>query len=45
MLLDGALTRGFDEPVPLTIGLAWLAALTVTVALAYRRATRAAGTA
>lgn len=43
VLLDGALTRGFDEPVPLLIGLAWLAALALAVALTYRRTTRPAG--
>jgi len=42
VLLDGALTRGFDETVPLLIGLAWLAALTIVVALTYRIATRPA---
>lgn len=42
VLLDGALTRGFDETVPLLIGLAWLAALTIVVALTYRLATRPA---
>jgi hypothetical protein len=39
VLLDGALTRGFDETVPLLIGLAWLAALVLAVALTYRHAT------
>lgn len=39
VLLDGALTRGFDETVPLLIGLAWLAALACVVALTYRHAT------
>ena len=39
VLLDGALTRGFDEKVPLVIGLAWFAALAVGIALTYRRAT------
>jgi hypothetical protein len=39
VLLDGALTRGFDETVPLLIGLAWLATLLVAVALTYRHAT------
>ena len=39
VLLDGALTRGFDETVPLLIGLAWLAALTIGVALTYRHVT------
>lgn len=39
VLLDGALTRGFDETIPLLIGLAWLAALALAVALTYRHAT------
>ena len=39
VLLDAALTRGFDETVPLVIGLAWLAALALAVALTYRHAT------
>ena len=39
VLLDGALTRGFDETVPLLIGLTWLAALACVVALTYRHAT------
>lgn len=43
VLIDGALTRGFDEPIPLLIGLAWLAALALAVALTYRRATRPTG--
>jgi len=42
VLLDGALTRGFDETAPLLIGLAWLVALTVVVVIVYRRATRPA---
>jgi hypothetical protein len=36
VLLDGALTRGFDETGPLLVGVAWLVALTAAVALAYR---------
>jgi len=44
ILLDGALTRGFDEPIPLLIAGVWLAALAVTVALAYHRVTRPATT-
>lgn len=32
VLLDGALTSGFDETVPLLIGLTWLASLAVAVA-------------
>jgi hypothetical protein len=43
VLLAGALTRGFDQPVPLLIGLGWLTALTLAVTLTYRRATRPAG--
>ncbi|HEX7747013.1 MAG TPA: hypothetical protein VF462_17345 [Micromonosporaceae bacterium] len=39
VLLDGALTRGFDERVPLLIATAWLVALVVVVAVAYRQAT------
>jgi hypothetical protein len=38
VLLDGALSAGFDETRPLLIGLAWLLALVVVVALTYRRA-------
>jgi hypothetical protein len=40
VLVDGALTRGFDETGPLLMGLAWLSALTIVVALTYRRTTR-----
>jgi hypothetical protein len=39
VLLDAALTTGFDEIVPLLIGLAWLTALALAVALTYRHAT------
>ena len=39
VLLDGALTSGFDETVPLLIGLAWLVTLAVVVALTYRHVT------
>lgn len=42
MLIDGALTAGFDETWPLLAGLAWLTALGATVALVYRT-TRSAG--
>jgi hypothetical protein len=42
VLVDGALTPGFDEAAPLLIGLAWLTALIVLVALTYRHATRPA---
>ncbi|MDA1360904.1 ABC transporter permease [Glycomyces luteolus] len=38
VLLDGALTSSFNETRPLFYGLAWLAALAVLVAVAYRRA-------
>jgi hypothetical protein len=38
VLLDGALSTGLDETRPLLIGLAWLLALVVVVALTYRRA-------
>ncbi len=41
VLLDGALTRSFDETRPLLIGLGWLVALLVLVALIYRHATAA----
>jgi hypothetical protein len=37
ILLDGALTSTFDETRPLLIGLAWLGALAVAVALAHHR--------
>ena len=38
ILLDGALTAGFDETRPLLIGLGWLLVLGCTVALTYRHA-------
>jgi hypothetical protein len=38
VLLDGALTRGFDEATPLLIGFGWLLGLLVAVAVVYRRA-------
>lgn len=38
VLLDAALTRGFDEATPLLISLAWLVALCTVVAVTYRRA-------
>jgi hypothetical protein len=38
VLLDGAFTSGFDETVPLLIGLGWLLVLGVAIALAYRHA-------
>lgn len=37
IVLDGALTRGFDESGSLLLAVAWLAALSVLVSLAYRR--------
>lgn len=40
VLLDGALTRGFDESTPLLLGVAWLLALLGVVAVVYRRACR-----
>ncbi|HET9516482.1 MAG TPA: hypothetical protein VFO77_02020, partial [Actinoplanes sp.] len=39
VLLDGALTAGFDETWPLIVGSAWLAVLALTVAVMYRRVT------
>ncbi len=39
VLLDGALTSTFDQTQPLLIGVAWLIALSATIALIYRRAT------
>jgi hypothetical protein len=41
VLLDGALTQGFDETRPLVVGLAWLITLAVVVSLTFRHATRA----
>jgi hypothetical protein len=38
VLLDAALTRGFDETTPLVIGLSWLLGLGVVVTVVYRRA-------
>jgi len=37
VLTDGAFTNGFDQALPLLVGLAWLAFLIVGVALTYRR--------
>jgi hypothetical protein len=37
MLLDGALSSGFDESGPLLVGLAWVVCLFTAVALLYRR--------
>jgi len=42
VLLDGALTAGFDQAVPLLIGLGWLAGLTAVAAMVFRRAARPA---
>jgi hypothetical protein len=42
VLLDAALTPGFDETKPLLVGLAWLTALTTAVALTYRHTIRPA---
>ncbi|PXY28267.1 ABC transporter permease [Prauserella muralis] len=41
VLLDGGLTRDFDETGSLLIALAWLLALTVAAAVLFRRAPRA----
>jgi hypothetical protein len=41
VLLDGALTPSFDETQPLLIGLAWLLALSVIVAITYQATIRA----
>jgi hypothetical protein len=43
VLLDGALTRGFDETTPLLTGLSWLLGLLVAVATVYRQAISPAG--
>jgi len=43
ILLDGAFTSGFDETVPLLIGLGWLLVLGVVVGVAYRRAIGSVG--
>jgi len=40
ILLDGAFTRGFDETLPLLVGLGWLVVLSAGVALTYRRVVR-----
>ena len=42
VLIDAALTRGFDESTALLIGGAWLLALAGIVAVIYRRSVRAA---
>jgi hypothetical protein len=44
ILLDGALTNGFDETRPLLIGLAWLVALTLAVTVTYRHTSSPAPT-
>jgi hypothetical protein len=44
VLLDGALTKSFDETQPLLIGLAWLVVLGVAVSVTYRHATQPAPT-
>lgn len=44
VLLDAALTPGFDEARPLLVGLAWLTALTIAVALTYRHTVRPSNT-
>jgi hypothetical protein len=43
ILLDKALTAGFDEARPLVHGLAWLAGLAILVALTYRHTISPAG--
>jgi hypothetical protein len=42
VLLDGALTSGFDETGPLLIGLAWLSVLAIVVAVTFRHTTQPA---
>ncbi|WP_033314374.1 ABC transporter permease [Streptomyces iakyrus] len=44
VLYDAALTASFDETGPLLIALAWLAGLTFTAALLFRRAVRTTAT-
>lgn len=44
VLLDGAFTSGFDETLPLFVGLVWLVVPSVAVALTYRRAVRPSAT-
>lgn len=43
ILLDGALTRGFDEAGALLVAIGWLAVLVVLVAITYRQAVVPAG--
>jgi hypothetical protein len=43
VLLDGGLTRSFDEALPLLLALGWLATLTLAVALLYQHTVRARG--
>ncbi len=45
VLIDTALTPGFDQIRPLLIGLAWLAGLAVAVTMLFRRVTRPASAA
>jgi hypothetical protein len=40
VLLDGAFTSGFDQTLPLLVGLGWLVVLGAAVALNYRRGLR-----
>lgn len=42
IFLDGALTSTFDQTQPLLIGIAWLSALGIAVALVYRHSTQSA---
>jgi hypothetical protein len=42
VLIDEALTRSFDEIVPLLVGLGWFVALALAVVVTYHRATRPA---
>lgn len=44
VMLDAAFTPGFDELVPMLIGLVWLVVLTHAVAVTYQRATQIAST-
>jgi hypothetical protein len=44
VMLDGGLTDTFDETRGLLIGLAWLAALTLTAAMLFHRTARPAST-
>lgn len=42
VLVDEALTRSFDEIVPLPVRFGWFVALAVAVVVAYNRSTRPA---